>query len=317
MVSCSKDYYGVLEVGRSASEAEVNGAFKRLALKWHPTKRSGDKDEAKLRFEEIGEAYSVLSDPERKAMYDQYGEDGLREWVYAGNGEEIFEKFFGTKNPFAAFNFGSEDAAFAPRLRRPGPTKMDPIVLPLDCTLEELFNGCSKKYQVVRKRPSPSSSSSGGGDDSSSFADEAKVLSIHVKPGWRAGTKITFPREGDAGPGIVPADVVFELRQARHAAFSRKGDDLHYVADLPLKAALVGTVLRVATLDGRVLSVSCPEVVAPGYVKLVKGEGMPLSSGAGRGDLHIAFRIHFPKYLSDQQKGLVTKALDLGDDRAA
>ena len=303
MVS-TRDFYGVLEVPRSATGTQVNGAFKKLALKWHPAKDGGSKE----KFEEIGEAYTILSDQKLKAMYDQYGEDGLQNWSYPENGEEIFEKFFGTKNPFANFNFGSDEVQFAPRMQKPGPKKMENIVLPLECSLEELFNGCRKTYQVTRKRAVVVS-------EKTSYVDEAKTLALQVEPGWTKGTKITFPSEGDAGPGIVPADIVFELQELAHPHFSRDQSNLIFTADVDLTQALTGTIINIATLDGRVLSISCPEVVAPGYVKVVKGEGMPLvaaGGGGARGDLLIRFRIAFPKYLNEYQKSTISKVLSGG-----
>ena len=299
----SSDFYVRLEIGRSASCGDIKKAYKKLALKWHPLKQpESDDTSVEDVFQSLGEAYSVLSDKRLKAMYDQYGVDGLEDWVYKKNGHDIFEKFFGTKNPFANFAFGDE-VTFAPRLRKPGPQKMEPIVLALECTLEELYSGCAKTYQVTRKRRGD------GRDGDSAYVDEAKTLAVTVEPGWKQGTRITFESEGDAGPDILPADIVFELKEVAHPTFVRKNDDLLFVADISLKNALAGTTVNVPTLDGRTLAISCPEVVSPGYLKRVKGQGMPTAKGFF-GDLIIRFRIHFPKFLSETKKSQIIKLLD-------
>jgi DnaJ-class molecular chaperone len=128
-------------------------------MKWHPDKNPDKAEEASTKFQLVGEAYAVLSDKEKKSIYDQYGYEALRDgipdgaggqrggWSYKNNAQEIFEGFFGTANPFADFGFG-ESVPFATRLRRPGPQKPDPVNKPLPCTLEEV-RGSPKRRWVV------------------------------------------------------------------------------------------------------------------------------------------------------------------------
>ena len=275
-------------------------------MKWHPDKNPDNGEEASTKFQLVGEAYAVLSDKEKKAIYDQYGYEALRDgipdgaggtkggWSYKGDAAEIFSSFFGTENPFADFGFG-DSVPFATRLRRPGPQKPEPIVKELDCTLEELYNGCTKKFTITRKRYSAESPGE--------LKDDAKELVINIKPGWKKGTKVTFACEGDEGVNVVPADIVFVVSEKPHAAFAREGADLIYTANIDLVDALVGCQIAVPTLDGRVLSIPCPEVVSPGYEKLVEGEGMPLSkTPAKHGMLKIHFKLNFPKYLAQKVK---------------
>ena len=130
-----------------------------------------------------------------------------------------------------------------------------------------------------------------------------KVVTIDVKPGWKAGTKVTFPEEGDERAGIVPADICFVLEEAPHAVFKREGDDLVHVAPITLKEALCGTVVPIMHVDGdRQLKVNVRDVVYPGYEKVVANEGMPNSKTGQRGNLIIRFNIQFPRLLSDAQK---------------
>lgn len=131
-------------------------------MKWHPDKNLKNAEEASKKFQEIGEAYDVLGTPEKRAVYDQYGYEVLRDgfpdeegkmrggYCYKQNAQEIFESFFGTRNPFVNFEFGDR-VPFAERLKKPGPRKGDDIHHDLPCTLEELYNGCLKRLKITRK----------------------------------------------------------------------------------------------------------------------------------------------------------------------
>jgi DnaJ-class molecular chaperone len=139
---------------------------------------------------------------------------------------------------------------------------------------------------------------------------EDKLLEVHVRPGWKAGTKVTFESEGDQAAGGVPADLAFGIEQKAHPRFSREGDDLVFRARVTLLQALTEYTLSVRTLDDRVISVACNEVVSPGYEQRVRGEGMPISKRPGaRGDLIIRFDIVFPKHIPEAHRELLKRAL--------
>ncbi|CAM9473462.1 unnamed protein product, partial [Discosporangium mesarthrocarpum] len=298
------DYYERLDLQRAASDAEIKRAYRKLAMKWHPDKNKDNAVDAAKMFQDIGEAYDVLSDKERRAIFDQYGFEGLRDGVptagrgkpqgysYKRNAQEIFEGFFGTQNPFVDFAFG-DTMPFASRLNKHGPKKPDPVVRDLECTLEELFSGCTKTFRVIRQRIH----AEGG------LRDEEKELTVDVKPGWKKGTRITFPNEGDERPGVLPADVVLVVSEKPHRFFSREGNRLVYLSKMSLADALTDCIVEVPTLDGRVLRLPCPEVVSPGYERVIPGEGMPITRHRGeRGDLILKFRLVFPQFLPDSKK---------------
>lgn len=137
-----------------------------------------------------------------------------------------------------------------------------------------------------------------------------KILTINVKPGWRAGTKITFPKEGDQGPNNIPADIVFIVKDKPHPVFKRDNDNLVYTATVPLGKALTGCVVDVPTLDGRLISIPINDIVEPGYQKVVPTEGMPISKDPNtKGDLIIQFNIEFPNQLNPEQKRMLKEAL--------
>jgi DnaJ-class molecular chaperone len=324
----SKDYYAILEVTRGSTDAEIKKAYRKLAMKWHPDKNPDNSDEAARKFQDIGEAYDVLSDKQKRAIYDQYGYEGLRDGIpgatgatgysYQGNAQEIFESFFGTANPFAAFGYG-DTMPFASKLNKPGPKKPDPVLRPLPCTLIELYNGCTKKLSVTRKRF----------NQEQELVEETKTLTVIVKPGWKIGTKVTFPGEGDEGVGILAPDVVFVVadKPLKVAAsetensdeipvlpYERSGNDLIYTYKLSLADALTDCSLQIPTLDRRLISIACPEVVSPYYEKVVPNEGMPISKAPNtRGNLIIRFHILFPKYLNGQKRTKIREIL-AGED---
>ncbi|CAM9738049.1 unnamed protein product, partial [Pylaiella littoralis] len=314
------DYYETLGVQRAASDAEIKKAYRKLAMIWHPDKNKQNTTEASRNFQEIGEAYDVLSDKKNRAIYDQYGAEGLREGVpgkdgkkpegytYKQNGQEIFESFFGTHNPFVDFGFG-DTMPFASRLKKQGLRKPDPVARDLPCSLEELYNGCTKAFKVTRKARCLGFSEKGFNADGE-LAEASTQLTVSVKPGWKRGTKITFPGEGDEGPGVLPADVVLVVAERPHQYFSREGNDLIYTSMLSLADALTDCIIQVPTLDGRVLRLPCPEVVSPGYERRLGGEGMPISKSPGsRGDLLIRFKLVFPAFLPQASKVILRRLL--------
>lgn len=258
-------------------------------------------------------AYEVLSDLEKRAIYDQYGYEGLHDGIpnqsganeggysYKQNAQEIFEGFFGTANPFASFGFG-EAMPFASKLSRPGPKKPEPIVHSLECSLMELYKGCVKKFEATRKRLNPEGI----------YVDETKQLIINVKPGWKKGTKVTFPSEGDEMPGTLAADIVFVIQERTDAdpGYVRDGHNLIYTYKITLSDALTDCSLQIPTLDGRIISIACPEVVSPFYEKTIPAEGMPLSKKPdSKGDLLIRFHILFPKYLDGTKRTKIKELL--------
>lgn len=135
-------------------------------------------------------------------------------------------------------------------------------------------------------------------------------MTIDVKPGWKKGTKITFPEKGDEAPGIIAADIIFVVDEKKHPQFERDGNDLIKTVTVDLHEALLGTSVFITTLNGKSINVEVPEIVSPKYVKVLVGEGMPLSkSPTSKGDLKIKFDIRFPTELSVEQRATLKSCL--------
>ena len=241
-----------------------------------------------------------------KATFDLLGEVGLKQGVPDGKGGKrggiysfdvspvaIFEKFFGTANPYSAlldistaFEALTTDKPAALGLQR---------TFDVGVTLEELYFGCNKIVKHTRKVQAEV-----GGE----IVEEERTLTIVVPPGCKNGQRFVFEKEGNAKPGMEPGAVVYTLAALKHDVFARSGDDLVFTSKLPLIDSLCGTQLSIPTLDGRQLSLPVTDIVKTGSVKKIAGEGMPKSDGT-KGDLVIVFDILFPNTLSPMQRDLM------------
>lgn len=343
-----KDYYKVLGVPKTAKEDEIKKAYRKLALKWHPDKNNSAGAEEK--FKEISEAYDVLSNKEKREIFDKYGEEGLhgappsgghgmnmnfggggpgfaRTFVFtSGNARDTFARAFGGDDEFADIIGGLGGFSFFndSRGRKPGPRSngMENFMFDVDgmapqskkqkvqdqaiekdlfVSLEELVSGCSKKMKISRKVL----------DERGISRNEEKILTVNVKPGWKAGTKITFPKEGDRKPGVVPADVVFIVKDKTHRHFTRDSkNNIIYTAKISLRDALAGGQVEVPALDGRKLRLRLNGITNPDSTERIHGEGLPLPKNLSkRGDLIVKYDIRFPDELSSAQRDILLDTL--------
>lgn len=139
---------------------------------------------------------------------------------------------------------------------------------------------------------------------------ETEILTIDVKPGWKKGTKITFPDKGNEHLNQLPADLVFIIDEKPHSIYKRDGNDLIINQRVSLAEALGGTTINLNTLDGRELSIPVQDIVSPGYELVITREGMPIAKEPGnRGDLKIKFEVNFPTRLTTDQRARLKKAL--------
>ncbi|GAW79478.1 heat shock protein [Plasmodium gonderi] len=322
-----KDYYSILGVSKDCTTNDLKKAYRKLAMMWHPDKHKDvkSKKEAEEKFKNIAEAYDVLSDEEKRKIYDTYGEEGLKgsiptggnTYVYSGvDPSELFSRIFGSDGHFS-FTSGFDDD-FSPfstfvnmtsRKARPSATtnvtpnnynKPATYEVPLSLSLEELYSGCKKKLKITRKRFM----------GSKSYEDD-NFVTIDVKAGWKDGTKITFYGEGDQlSPMSQPGDLVFKVKTKTHDRFLRDSNHLIYKCPVPLDKALTGFQFVVKSLDNRDINIRVDEIVTPKTRKIVSKEGMPSSKLPNtKGDLIVEFDIIFPKSLTSEKKRIIREAL--------
>ncbi|KAK9092709.1 hypothetical protein Syun_027620 [Stephania yunnanensis] len=341
------DYYNILQVDRNAKDEDIKKAYRKLAMKWHPDKNPNDKKYAEAKFKEVSEAYEVLSDPQKRAIYDQYGEEGLKGQVpppgsegtphdgatFFQNGgttafrfnprqaDDIFAEFFGFSSPFERMGgggggggrrkmggsrfqsgglFGDDIfSSFGEVPVNQTPRKSPPVETTVPCSLEELYRGATKKMKISREIADISGRKT---------MPVEEILTIDIKPGWKKGTKITFPEKGNEQPNMVPADLVFIVDEKPHSVFTRDGNDLITTEKISLAEALTGYTVNLKTLDGRHLSIPINNVIHPSYEEVVPGEGMPLQKDPKKkGNLRIKFNIKFPTRLTSEQKAGITR----------
>uniref|UniRef100_A0A3B5K163 DnaJ heat shock protein family (Hsp40) member B5 n=1 Tax=Takifugu rubripes TaxID=31033 RepID=A0A3B5K163_TAKRU len=291
-----KDYYKTLGIPKGANEEEIKKAYRRMALRFHPDKNKDANAEEK--FKEIAEAYEVLSDPKKRAVYDQLGEEGLKTGGSSSSGAPgsttHHYTFHGDPHAtFATFFDLDMDEEDPFRLGTVPKHQDPPVVHELKVSLEEIFHGCTKRIKITRRRLNP---------DGRSMRTEDKILNIVIKKGWKEGTKITFPKEGDETPENIPADIAFVLKDKGHPHFKRDGSNIIYKCKITLKEALCGCTVSIPTLENRVISLPCHDIIKPGMVKRLRGEGLPFPKNPSqRGDLIVEFSVHFPDRIPPQK----------------
>lgn len=327
-------YYEILGVPKTASYQEIRKAYRKLAKTKHPDKGGSEKE-----FQELQQAYEVLSDENKRKIYDKYGEKGLKEGRDGGPGIDINDIFFGGAGR-----------------RRGGKRKTKSILQNVDVSLEDVYLGKEKIFEISRyrickkckgsgsKNPNantkcPSCGGKGykiivqrlpmgmmqtqqqcpecGGEgcvikDSDKCPEckgnkvkkESTMIKVMLDKGAPDGKRYTFPGEADEVPDYEPGDVVVEINIKKHNKFVRKGADLYYRADISLLEALTGFKMLITHLDGRkILIKSRPgEIIKPGELKTVEECGMPFFEAPNRfGNLFIDFNIVFPKNVDDTQ----------------
>ncbi|XP_018339918.1 PREDICTED: dnaJ homolog subfamily B member 13-like [Trachymyrmex septentrionalis] len=308
------NYYKVLSLRWNCADTEIKEAYQRCAIRYNPARQKNEGAEAI--FALAAEAYDVLSDPLRRAVYDQYGEEGLKNgvaeperfmkpYVYHNEPMRTFREFFATENPYDdLLNILTEPQSLLEFPEGQGiKRKEESLIKTLFLTLSEIFFGGIKKMKIQKLVLL---------DDKSTTSSMEKILTIPIKPGIPAGTKIVFPEEGDQSPSKIPADVIFVTEDRPHETFRREGSDLHMTVDICLKEALTGTVITLNTVDDRILRIPITSIVTPDYTKCVPGEGMPFPANPKqKGDLILRFNIEFPVYLSLTNKNYIKKAFEV------
>jgi curved DNA-binding protein len=263
-----KDYYAILGVPRNATQEEIKRAYKRLARQYHPDVNKSP--EAEEKFKEINEAYAVLSDPEKRKIYDTYGTTTPPPppppggYDFSGFDVEDFSDFF--QELFGGGLFG--------RSRRPRRGRDVRAELPL--TLEEAFHGGERVLEVGGRR-----------------------VSVRIPPGVQDGTTLRVP--GMGGPGDPPGDLLLTVRLLPHPRFRLEGQDLYATLDVPAPIAVVGGKVRAMTLEGPV-EVTVPPRTQAGRKLRLKGKGFP--GPTGRGDLYLEVRLTIPERLTPEEEAL-------------
>lgn len=280
----SSDYYGDLGVSKTATAEEIKKAYRKLALEYHPDRNKSK--EAEIKFKEVTKAYEVLSDPQKRQTYDQFGAAAFEggaggpggpfggaggpfggfgrqgPFTYSTNGQGVEFDFGGFSDPFEIFEqfFGG---GFSRQPRRP--------VYSLRISFDEAINGTEKEVQI-----------------------DGKKQKIKIPAGVDSGTRIRFGE----------FDVIFDV--SPHKKFQREGSDIITEEEITFSQAALGDQLSVETVTGPV-TIKIPSGTQPGMLIRLSGKGVSRIRSTGRGDHYVKIKLHVPSKLTKEQKDLLER----------
>jgi molecular chaperone DnaJ len=345
MATAERDYYEVLGVRRDADEVEIKKAFRRLARELHPD--VSEAPDAEERFKEAVEAYEVLSKTETRELYDRFGHAGLRSGGFRpstfdfGSLADIFSAFFGddlltTRRTRARGADIAADVEIDLVEAATGTTRRVPYRITVPCGRCDASgvepgtevatcptcNGMGRLQHVSRSAfgefirtqtcpecrgegrliRHPCAQCRGSGQEL-----EARTLDVDIPPGIHDGQRIRLSGEGHSGiSGGRAGDVYVRVRVRPDPRFVREGDDIFTTVDLTITQAALGSRVTVPTLDGETELEFSPGT-QPGEIVVLRGRGMPVLQGFGRGDQRILVNVAVPRQLTDEQRELLER----------
>lgn len=283
----NEDYYDILGVGRTASQDEIKKAYRRQALKWHPDKhKDNDKKKAEEKFKKTNEAYEVLSDTQKRQMYDQFGHAAFKQ----GGGFAAGRPFGRTyqQGPFTYTYTTTDGAGFE--------DIFDGFSDPFDI-FEQFFGNASPFARAQTKRQQPIYRISLNFMEAArgverEFVIQGKARKIKIPAGVSDGTRIRFD----------DFDVIVSVED--HPEFKRRGQDIVVEREISFTQAALGAQLQVATIDNPVKIKIRPGTQSGTLIRL-SGKGLPYPRGLGRGDQYVHLNVTIPKNPTRRQKELL------------
>jgi len=318
-----KDYYKVLGVPKTASEKDIKAAYRKLARKYHPDVNSGNKD-AEAKFKELGEAYEVLSDPDKRKRYDTLGSDWASyerqaaagggwpggAWGSPGGGGRVRVNVGGVEQDIGGFSdffrtffgggFGGGGAegfsgfGGGEGFGGGGPAAGGDVEYAVDLKPEEVLRGATRALRLAE-------------------GPETRTVEVRIPAGVREGSRVRVAGEGAAGRrGGKRGDLYLRVHIAPDSRFDVKDDDLLTTVSVPLTTAVLGGQVEVPTLDGPV-GIKIPAETPTGRVFRLRGHGLPrVDAGGARGDLLATLAVDLPKTLTPREKELFEELRKLG-----
>lgn len=335
-----QDYYEILGLSKGATAAEIKKAYRKQALKYHPDKNPDDK-EAEEKFKLAAEAYEVLSDPDKKARYDQFGHSAFEGAGGFGGGGMNMEDIFSQFGDIFGGAFGGGFSGFGGARQRV--VKGSNLRIRVKLTLEEIANGVEKKVKVKRKKQAkgttyktcstcnglgqvtrvtntilgrmqtsaPCNTCGGAGQmidnrpagaDAQGLEVAEETVSIKIPAGVVDGMQLKVSGKGNEAPGNgISGDLLVAISEEDHPTLQREGDNLHYDLYISYPDAVLGTSKEIDTVTGKV-RIKVEAGVQSGKILRLRGKGIPSINGYGKGDLLVHVNVWTPKTLNKQQK---------------
>lgn len=342
-MSQKRDYYEVLGVSKNSTAAEIKKAYRKLALKYHPDKNEGDAG-AEEKFKEAAEAYDVLSTPEKKARYDQFGHAGMGGAGGFGGGMDMNDIFSQFGDIFGgAFGGGGFGGSRGSRVVRGTNLRVK-----MKLSLQEIAEGVEKKIKVNKlvnadgvtfkdcqscngtgrvtrvaqtflgaMQTQSSCTACGGagkmidnkpsGSDANGLVRKEEVIEIDIPAGVMDGMQLSVSGKGNAGPfDGVPGDLIVVIEEINHEFLRRDGDNLHYDAYVNFVDAVIGHSIEIPTVSGKA-KIKIEPGTQSGKVLRLKGKGIPVLQGYGSGDLFVHINVWTPKKVSKEERAILEK----------
>ena len=290
-MAAKSDYYDILGVTKEASQAEIKKAYRKQALEWHPDKHEDDnKEAAEKRFKEINEAYQVLSDPEKRSAYDQFGHQAFGPGAAGRGGQGPFGQGGGRQGPFTytyttqgggpyqGFDFQDPFEIFETFFGGGSPFGRAQRIPRYSVTIDfmDAIEGVQKEVEI-----------------------EGKKRKIKIPPGVNEGSRIRFE------------DFILSINVRPHEVFERDGDDIFVTVKIPCSKAVFGGEVEVPTLEGDV-KVKVRKGTQSGTMMRLSGKGAPHLRGRGKGDHYIKFIVDVPEKPTKEQKELIEEMEEKG-----
>ena len=349
-----RDYYEVLGVDKNASPDELKKAYRKLALQYHPDRNPGDK-EAEEKFKEAAEAYDVLSNPDKKARYDQFGHAGV-DGAYGQGGmdmNDIFSQFGSIFGDLFGGGFTGFSGGFGGGSQR-RVLRGSNLRIKVKLTLEEIDRGCEKKIKVSKYVPCKTCGGTGArdgkletcqhchgsgvvtevrrtilgqmqtqsacphcGGEGRTVKDKCRdchgdgivksdeIITINIPAGVQDGMQLAMHGQGNAAPrGGIAGDLIVLVEEQEHDLFERQDANLYYNAFITFSQAALGAAIEIPTLNGKV-KIKIDPGTPSGRVVRLRGKGLPVVNGYGRGDLLVSLNVWVPRELNKEEKKIL------------
>ena len=338
-----EDFYDILGISKSATAAEIKKAYRKKAIEYHPDKNPGDSKAEEL-FKKSAEAYEVLSDPNKKAKYDQYGHQAF-EGGFGGGGGMNMDDIFSQFGDVFGGAFGGGFGGFGGGQRR---AKGSNLRIRVKLNLEEVAQGVEKTVKVRRKKQADGvtyktcatcngqgqvtkiantilgrmqtaatcSSCSGSGQiidskpndaDAQGMVVQEDTVSIQIPAGVEDGMQLKVGGKGNDAPGNgVSGDLIVAIETLEHETLKREGDNLHYDLYISLSDAVLGTSKDIDTVSGKA-RIKLEPGLQSGKILRLRGKGIKSINGYGAGDLLVHVNVWTPKELNKEQRAFFEK----------
>ena len=343
-----QDYYETLKISKSATASEIKKAYRKKALKYHPDKNPDDKS-AEEKFKQAAEAYEVLSNPDKKARYDQFGHQAFEGAGGFGGGGMNMDDIFSQFGDIFGGGFGGGFSGLGGQRQRV--VKGSNLRIRVKLSLEDIANGVEKKIKVKRKiiasgttyktcstcngsgqvtriantilgrmqTSAPCNSCGGAGQmidkkpagaDSQGLIVSEETVSIKIPAGVVDGMQLKVSGKGNAAPGNgIAGDLLVAIQEEDHLTLQREGDNLHFDLYVSVPDAVLGMSKEIDTVTGKV-RIKIEPGVQSGKILRLRGKGIPSINGYGKGDLLVHINVWTPKTLNKQQKEFFEKMRD-------